>query len=63
MDPGQQQWRDVYEFDVPVLHVERVRETGGERQNIVGEAKKLMHRFSVQEVERLVDEVEQEDAS
>jgi glutaredoxin len=62
MDPAQKQWRDVYEFDVPVLHVERVFHTYG-KPNIVSQAKKLMHRFEVQEVEKLIDETEQEDVT
>lgn len=55
---GQQEWRDIYEFDVPVLHVERVFHTYS-KPNIVTEAKKLMHRFTVEEVEKLIDETEQ----
>ncbi len=58
MADGQKKWRDCYEFDVPVLHVERVMHTYS-KPNIVTEAKKLMHRFSVQDVEKLVDEAEQ----
>ena len=60
MDPAQKQWRDVYEFDVPVLHVERVFHTYS-KPNIVSQAKKLMHRFEVQEVEKLIDETERGD--
>ena len=58
MAEGQKQWRDCYEFDVPVLHVERVMHTYS-KPNIVTEAKKLMHRFTVEDVEKLVDEAEQ----
>lgn len=46
------------EFDVPVLHVERVFHTYS-KPNIVTEAQKLMHRFTVEEVEKLIDEAEQ----
>lgn len=49
MAPGNQQWKDVYEFDVPVLHVDT---PGG------SEPRKLFHRFTEQEVEKLVDEAE-----
>ena len=51
---------DVFdpEFDVPVLHVERVQHTYS-KPNIVTEAQKLMHRFTVEEVEKLVDVAEQ----
>jgi glutaredoxin len=60
MAEGQKQWKDVYEFDVPVLHVERVWHTSS-KPNIVSPVKKLMHRFTVDEVEKLVDEKEQGD--
>lgn len=59
MAEEEKKWRDVYEFDVPVLHVERVTHTYS-KPNIVSEAKKLMHRFSEQEVEELIDETEQQ---
>lgn len=58
MAEDQRKWRDCYELDVPVLHVERVMHTYS-KPNIVTQAKKLMHRFSVEEVEKLVDEAEQ----
>ena len=56
---GQKKWRDVYEFDVPVLHVQRVFHTYS-KPNIITEPQKLMHRFSPEEVEKLIDEAEQE---
>lgn len=58
MAQGQQSWRDLYEFDTPVLHVQRVSYTYS-KPDIVSEAKKLMHRFSAEEVERLVEEAEE----
>jgi len=58
MAVGQKEWKDVYEFDVPVLHVERVFHTYS-KPNIVVQADKLMHRFTVDEVEQLVDKAEQ----
>jgi hypothetical protein len=48
MATGNKMWKDVYEFDTPVLHVQRAD---------AAEPKKLFHRFSEQEVEKLVDEV------
>lgn len=47
-------WKDVYEFDVPVLHVQltNAQPTNGT------DLKKLFHRFTEQEVEQVVDEVE-----
>jgi hypothetical protein len=46
------------EFDVPVLHVERVHHTYS-KPNIVTEAQKLYHRFSTEQVEKLIDVAEQ----
>jgi glutaredoxin len=53
MGPGQQKWRDVYDFDVPVLHIDR----GDKTTTDLDAARKLMHRFTVEEVEGAVDEV------
>ncbi|OQU98392.1 Glutaredoxin-like domain-containing protein [Cladophialophora immunda] len=65
MDPAQTKWRDVYEFDVPVLHVDNSKGEGDARPETndyaptLDAARKLMHRFTAQEVENAVDEVEQ----
>lgn len=52
-------WFDAYAFDVPVLHVSRVFHTYS-KPDIVSQERKLMHRFSEQEVEDLIDEAEQQ---
>ena len=57
MEAGQQKWKDVYEFDVPVLHVDRIASVADNPG--LDAARKLMHRFTVEEVERAVNEVEQ----
>ena len=57
MAQGQEHWKDLYEFDTPVLHVQRVSYTYS-KPDIVSEAKKLMHRFSPEQIEKLVDEAE-----
>lgn len=57
MAKGQEEWKNRYEFDTPVLHVQRVFYTYS-KPDIVSEAKKLMHRFSAEDVETLVDEAE-----
>ncbi|KAF2018693.1 hypothetical protein BU24DRAFT_458441 [Aaosphaeria arxii CBS 175.79] len=53
MQPGQEKWKSVYEFDTPVIHVEKID---------VGEtsasALKLMHRFMEEDVSKLLDDVE-----
>ncbi|KIW95127.1 uncharacterized protein Z519_03711 [Cladophialophora bantiana CBS 173.52] len=74
MDPAQKRWRDVYEFDVPVLHIDplpvRDTRTGAPSHDDYGDyvptldaAKKLMHRFTVEEVAKAVDEVVERGAS
>ena len=59
MAPEHEKWKDVYAFDVPVLHVERVMHTYS-KPNIISKEMKLMHRFTVEEVEKLVDIAEQQ---
>lgn len=51
---------NMYAFDVPVLHVNRVQYTYS-KPDIVTLEKKLMHRFTVEEVENLIEEAEQRD--
>lgn len=51
MMPENKAWKDVYEFDVPVLHVQPSSAD-------LAEAKKLFHRFTEQEIETLVDEAQ-----
>jgi len=58
MGPGQQKWKDAYDFDVPVLHIDPIVENGQQFQPTLDAAKKLMHRFTVEEVENGVREVE-----
>lgn len=55
MAPENKQWKDVYDFDVPVLHVQSRK---GETE--LSDPKKLFHRFTEQEVEQLVDEAERD---
>lgn len=56
MVPGNEAWKNVYEFDVPVLHIQAPR-TGGTE---LSDPKKLFHRFTEEAVEDLVDQVEKE---
>ena len=53
MLPGNETWKNAYEFDVPVLHVQQQ-----EQQEQSGDAvkiKKLFHRFTEEEVEKVID--------
>ncbi|KAI9372488.1 hypothetical protein BJX61DRAFT_443093 [Aspergillus egyptiacus] len=54
MGPGNKAWKDVYEFDVPVLHVQSA--TNG----TLSDPKKLFHRWTEQEVETLVNDAEKQ---
>ncbi|EKG19275.1 Glutaredoxin-like protein [Macrophomina phaseolina MS6] len=58
MAPGQQKWRDVYEFDTPVIHVEK--RPAGDSGETTTAARKLMHRFKEEQVEALMDEAEKD---
>jgi glutaredoxin len=46
---GQEQWRNLYQFDIPVLHA-------AANPDLVTYTKIIMHRFSEKEVEALMDE-------
>ena len=56
---GQERWRMLYKYDIPVLHVQPATEDSPD-PDLAAEAKKLMHRFSEKEVEELMDQVEKE---
>ncbi|KAK8193736.1 hypothetical protein HDK77DRAFT_480963 [Phyllosticta capitalensis] len=58
MSAGQQKWKDVYEFDTPVIHVEK--NPAKEGQETTTAARKLMHRFKEDQVEALMDEAEKD---
>lgn len=56
MESGNKTWKDAYEFDVPVLHVQSVEKGPNEAE--LSDARKLFHRWTEQEVENLVDDAE-----
>lgn len=78
MTQGAKNWRDIYEFDTPVvcylvvlnatlelissqIHISSSK--GGEEiPELAAKAKKLMHRFSAEEVKAMMDEVEEPSA-
>ncbi|KAF2859834.1 glutaredoxin 2 [Piedraia hortae CBS 480.64] len=53
MAPDQRRWRILYQNETPVLHIDphTVRKT-------TPAARKLMHRFTEDELEKVMDEVE-----
>ena len=56
--PGHGQWKSVYDYDVPVLHIDKSSQAQSDgRVTSLEAAKKLMHRFTVEEVEATIDEV------
>ncbi|KAJ8061100.1 hypothetical protein OCU04_010174 [Sclerotinia nivalis] len=57
MEDGQKHWKDLYEFDTPVIHVSR-EDAGDEQSELASKARKLMHRFTGEEVKAKMDEVE-----
>ncbi|THX55286.1 hypothetical protein D6D06_05008 [Aureobasidium pullulans] len=54
MDHSDQKWKNMYEFDTPVIHIDKAKEAS--QFGTTHEAKKLMHRFKEHEVEKLMDE-------
>jgi hypothetical protein len=46
-------WRHLYEFDIPVVHVER-----SGMGDTLAAARKLKHRFTEGELEKVMDKVE-----
>lgn len=59
MEPGNEAWRDAYDFDVPVLHIQSVNDMSP-KEATLSDARKLFHRWTEQEVERSVDEAEKQ---
>ncbi|KAF2771790.1 hypothetical protein EJ03DRAFT_267983 [Teratosphaeria nubilosa] len=53
MAAGHDRWKALYEFDTPVVHFDR--NNGSETS---GNSRKLMHRFTEQDVEHAMDDVE-----
>ncbi|KAL2353888.1 hypothetical protein BJ546DRAFT_845174 [Cryomyces antarcticus] len=55
MEPAQERWKRLYEFDTPVVHVDRIA-----KLPTTEASSKLMHRFKAAEVEALMDEAARE---
>lgn len=49
MDSEGKKWRDLYEFDTPVIHISNSGQTD-ELPELSSSATKLMHRFKVNDV-------------
>ncbi|KLU84146.1 hypothetical protein MAPG_03191 [Magnaporthiopsis poae ATCC 64411] len=55
--PEAQRWRDLYDFDVPVVHISKA-EAPEEEPSLASAAVKLMHRFTPEDVKAKMDVVE-----
>ncbi|KAI4708273.1 hypothetical protein J4E89_006895 [Alternaria sp. Ai002NY15] len=54
MDAGQEKWKSAYEFDTPVIHIDK-----SEAEETTISSMKLMHRFKEDDVTKAMDQVEQ----
>ncbi|RMX81911.1 hypothetical protein D0869_06454 [Hortaea werneckii] len=57
MQPAGKEWRNLYEFDTPVVHFDKTRDLE-QTTGTTAKARKLMHRFTEAEVETAMDDVE-----
>ncbi|KAK3310420.1 uncharacterized protein B0T15DRAFT_37379 [Chaetomium strumarium] len=55
--PESRAWRDLYDFDVPVIHISKTQ-SPDEDPKLSSKATRLMHRFTVDEVMAKMDSVE-----
>ncbi|KAH7085761.1 hypothetical protein BKA63DRAFT_485672 [Paraphoma chrysanthemicola] len=53
MEPGQEKWKSLYEFDTPVIHVDRA-----DAPETTASSLKLMHRFKEDDVNAMMDAAE-----
>ncbi|VBB72662.1 Putative protein of unknown function [Podospora comata] len=57
VDPKSKPWLDLYDFDVPVIHISK-SEAPEEDPKLSSQAVKLMHRFTVDQVKAKMDLIE-----
>ncbi|KAK5737594.1 hypothetical protein LTR17_006641 [Elasticomyces elasticus] len=58
MNAGNERWKELYEFDTPVVHIDRTSSLS--KGETTAQAKKLMHRFTEAQLQAAMDEVEHE---
>ncbi|CAK3959260.1 Hypothetical predicted protein [Lecanosticta acicola] len=56
--PENKGWKHLYEFDIPVVHIDRTAALATRDGQTTAAARKLKHRFTEAELERAMDEVE-----
>ncbi|KUI60414.1 hypothetical protein VP1G_07602 [Cytospora mali] len=57
--PESQAWKDLYDFDVPVIHINKASAPEEDPQHAT-KARKLMHRFNPEQVKAQMDEAEKD---
>ena len=55
MKPHNTKWKALYEFDTPVVHIDKAKENDSKFET-TAQARKLMHRFKEQDVEKIMEE-------
>ncbi|KAL1792200.1 hypothetical protein ACET3X_009951 [Alternaria dauci] len=53
MESGHEKWKSLYEFDTPVIHIDKAEAKGTSASSL-----KLMHRFKEDAVTRVMDQAE-----
>ncbi|KAK2611084.1 hypothetical protein N8I77_004460 [Diaporthe amygdali] len=56
--PAARSWKELYDFDVPVIHVSK-SDAPEEDPKLASKALKLMHRFTPEQVKATMDKAEQ----
>ncbi|KAG6026453.1 hypothetical protein E4U41_001263 [Claviceps citrina] len=57
--PESNPWRELYDFDIPVIHISKSSATE-EQVSTAGKAVKLMHRFTTDQVQAKMNQVEEQ---
>ncbi|EME87294.1 uncharacterized protein MYCFIDRAFT_28674 [Pseudocercospora fijiensis CIRAD86] len=57
--PENGRWKKVYEMDIPVVHIDRTATLRTQHDETTASARKLKHRFTEEQLEKVMDEVEQ----
>ncbi|KAG5947027.1 hypothetical protein E4U60_003450 [Claviceps pazoutovae] len=57
--PESNAWRELYDFDIPVIHVSK-SSAEEEQVSSAGKAVKLMHRFTTDQVQAKMNQVEEQ---
>ncbi|EME49261.1 hypothetical protein DOTSEDRAFT_58505 [Dothistroma septosporum NZE10] len=56
--PQNKHWKSLYGFEIPVVHVDRTATLASGNGETTAAARKLKHRFTESELEKVMDEVE-----